>query len=108
MEYFNKEMLISMNILEELGLNYLPEEERNRLLNKMVEVVNKRITLRVIDELSDENYEIFSKLIERNPQEAIDFLVNKVDNFQDLIMDEIAKFKDEILTKFSYLEPPLS
>ena len=88
--------LLSDNIIALLGLESLPTEEKVQMLDKMVLLVQKRVLLRVMDELQDEDATQMAAL-ENNPQEMMAFIAERVPNFQEIVEEEVTKLKAEML-----------
>jgi len=87
-----------IDLIKELGLEGLPIEKQKEMLERMANVVNKRIILRAMDELSeDEVMEINSSLVSLDTQEALSLLDEKIPNFDKIVSEEIAKFQEEML-----------
>jgi len=87
-----------IDLIKELGLEGLPIEKQKEMLERMANVVNKRIILRAMEELSeDEVMEINSSLVSLDTQEALNLLDEKIPNFDKIVSEEIAKFQEEML-----------
>ncbi len=85
------------HIITLLNLDDLPESQRAMLLDKMVDVVNGRLLLRVLDFLDANLREEFEKAMESDDgSELENFLTTKVPNFIDMISDETIKLKTEM------------
>ena len=90
--------LLKKNILVELGLQDLAHERQLELLNKMSDLIQKRVLLRVIKSLSVAEKEEFDKLLgKENAQEIYRFLIAKVPNIDEITDEEVIKFKEEII-----------
>lgn len=86
------------NIIQNLGLGDLPEKEQEEALMTIGKIIFQSVLIRVMDDLSDEDAGAFEKLLEEKPddQEAIlGFLQAKVSNLDEIVNDEVAKFKQE-------------
>ncbi len=94
-----KEDVLKKNILEELGLAGLPPERQKELLNKMGDLIQRRVLLQVIESLSSGDKQEFSQFLsqENDGQAVYRFLLNKVPNIEELTDNEIVKFKQEVL-----------
>ncbi|MGM0482416.1 MAG: DUF5663 domain-containing protein [Patescibacteria group bacterium] len=85
------------NLLEELGLEDLPEETQTRILEAMTESLLKRITLRILEELSEEDREEFEKIREeQDAQKTENFLREKIPNYDEIVEEVSSSFKEEM------------
>jgi len=97
--------IIQQNIIDLLELKNLPEEKKSALLEKMVEIIQNRITLRILDALSEKEKEELDKLMDAKKEEKIDqFLREKVPNFDALTIAEILKFKEEMVDNLKVIK----
>ncbi len=92
----NPQEIINENIIAALGLQSLPLEKKQEVLNKLVELVQKRIMLRVMDGLSKEDGEKMAEL-EKNPMAMLAFIAEKFPNFEEIVKEEVEKVKEEAL-----------
>lgn len=90
------ENLLNENIIGLLGLESLPEAEKHAMLEKMTALIQKRLMLRVMDALSEEDAQKMARL-EQNPQEIFAFIAEKVPNFEEIVKEEVIKLKEEML-----------
>lgn len=88
--------LLEDNIIELLGLGSLPNEEKAAILDKMTELIQKRTMLRVIEMLSEEDAQTLANT-PMSPVEMVAFAAEKVGNFENILMEEILKAKQEML-----------
>jgi len=84
------------NIIKLLGLEALPEERRVEMLNRMTELVQKRVILRLMENLTEADAAEAEKLADR-PDELLAFMSAKSGNVADIIADETAKLKNELV-----------
>jgi hypothetical protein len=101
------EEILNKNIIKELGLDDLPEEEQEKTMLKIGEIIFKGVIVRVLQELSDKEAKEFEELISNKPddQEAIlNFLQKKVPNLDEITNEEVARFKQESLDFMNKLE----
>lgn len=93
---FDQNML-KQNLIKALGLENLPEEEKNTLVEKMTEVIQKRILIRITEELKDEDKDEFIKISEeKNEAVLISFLQAKIPNLNKIILEELVSFKQQL------------
>lgn len=86
------------HIIALLNLDDLPESQRAMLLDKMVDVINGRLLFRVLDSLNANSRKEFEKAMEGDDgSELENFLTTKVPNFIDMISEETAKLKAEMI-----------
>lgn len=91
--------LAKVDLIKELGLEDLPEEQQEKMLMDMGEIIQQRIILRVAEGLSDEDKENFVKILEEKkeqPEEIEKFIREKVPEIDDIIMEEVGRYKQEI------------
>jgi len=90
---------LEKDIIELLGLENLPEEEKTKLISKMAETVLDRINLRILDALTEADKKKFDQLLKKNPspQEVDKFLTAKIKNLEEIRMAEILRFKQDIV-----------
>lgn len=102
-------LFLDQSVFEILGLQNLDEEKKAQLLVKMNEAVGERITIRVMDELPEEDKKSFDKLISEGAEkEKIDgFLSNKTD-LQKIILEETAEFKEKLAQDMGKLKEVLT
>lgn len=87
--------ILSQNLINLLGLELLPEEKKLALLEQAQELVLKRVMLRAIEELKEED----GPALEAAEAEgkAMDFLVERVPNLPEMIFEETARVKIELM-----------
>lgn len=91
--------LLEANIIEILGLQNLPEARKTELLTRMTEVIQDRISERILDGLSADDRVAFDQLLERGAGEddINAFLKTKIPEFQDIAAEEIVRFKSQMV-----------
>ena len=88
---------IQQDLIKELGIDQLPTERQEEILTAMTEALLKRITLRVLENLDEKQREEFDAVASANETEKVtEFLARKVPNYEQLIQDEIAKFRQDM------------
>ena len=88
--------LLNINLVKELGLDSLPQEKKNLLINQMLEVVESRINLEVLSVLTEEQKKELDKVLD-SEGDMIQFLRSKISNFDLMVAETVANFKKEIL-----------
>ena len=93
---------LESNIIAELGLGSLSDEQKVALLNKMSDVIQKRLTLRVLDEMSEGDKKEFEKILEAEAgsTQTADFLQKVFPDFLQMVQEEIERLKKELITQF--------
>ena len=91
------QQLLQQNILTVLGLQDIPEPKKIALLEKVAELVLRRITLRIAKEIKDEDKEEADKVFgSGNDEDKLTFLQSRT-NFTQLLTEELLKVKEELL-----------
>jgi len=87
------------NIIKELGLESLPEEKKMEILLNVGRIIQQNIILRILDELKDEkDKDEFDELLGKkgdDEQAVTEFLQSKIPNLDEIVNEEIVKFKQE-------------
>ena len=93
------------NIIKELGLEDLPEEKQAELLTTMTESILKRVTIAILERLSEEDKIKFDQVREANdPDKIIEFLREKIDNYDQMVEGVVKEFKEEMKTTMQDLK----
>jgi len=88
---------IEENILQELGIADLPSERQEEVLTAMTEAVLKRLMLRLIGAMGEEQKKQFEEIANAGDQEKISqFLAANISNYETLIKEEVASFKKDM------------
>lgn len=90
--------IIQTNIFDLLGLQKLPDARKDELLGQMAQVIQDRITDRLIEAMSGEQRTAFEKLLDTNPDpnQVDDFLKQAVPGYEQIAQEEAQTFKQEI------------
>jgi len=95
----NKIGLKHANIIEILGIESLPEDQRIEILNRALEVVEAESLNRILESLSDEDKEKFLNLMEEESSEKVgNFFEEKDIDLLQIMEEETEKVK-ELLVK---------
>lgn len=91
---------IQNNIIDELGLNTLSTEEKEETLVNIGGLIYQNVLMRSLENMPDANQDEFEKLLDNNAkaEDIFNFLNNKVVNFQEIVSEEINKFKNKTNT----------
>ncbi|HEC30601.1 MAG TPA: hypothetical protein ENI66_01135 [Candidatus Yonathbacteria bacterium] len=93
--------ILQKNIIKELGLENLPEDKREEVYLRISKIIYQNIIIRVVEILSEEEQDEFNKLLDEVAQEegesdkVLEFLMAKINNFDDIVAEEIVRFKEE-------------
>ena len=87
------------DIIEELGLGDLPEEKKLEAVSRIGKRIQQSVVLRVIEKLSDNEKREFSELLTNTTEqkEILKFLSEKISNMEEIVSEEIEKFKEDKL-----------
>ncbi|OGZ35878.1 MAG: hypothetical protein A3A94_01255 [Candidatus Portnoybacteria bacterium RIFCSPLOWO2_01_FULL_43_11] len=90
---------IEDNLISQLGLDDLPQEKKIELIMKWGNLVQKDIIMRILRELPEKDKKELDELLAEkgeNMEDIYKFLENKMPNLDDLVREEIEKFREEI------------
>lgn len=96
--YRNK--FVNDHILDLLKLDYLPDEEKAKLLDTMTEVINQRVFFRVGQSLDENKRNELLKLLDGESEDgAQKFLAVNVPDFLNILEEEIVNLKKELTAR---------
>lgn len=97
----NKKIL-EANIIEMLGLESLSEERKIQMVEMMTNLVQKRLMIRILEQLSEEEKDEFEKILGDKDVDlkTVEFIKKRIPNFDEIIKEEIIKVKKELIEKF--------
>ncbi len=85
------------NLLKEFGIEELPEETQNKVIVAMTETLIKKLTLRILEELPEDDMEEFEKIQDSGDNEKVEqFLREKLLNYDALVEEVSVEFKKDI------------
>lgn len=85
------------NIIALLGIRNLPDEKKIQIVEKVSELVQKRLFARVLESLDSGKKEVFMALLSGSNQEGLSqFLESNVSEFPAWIEEEVVKLKSEL------------
>lgn len=90
--------ILQKNIIKDLGIENLPEKEQEEILLSIGRIIFQSVLIRVMDELTEKEKDKFEKILteKQNDEKAIlGFLQEKVPNLNEIVNEEVAKFKQE-------------
>lgn len=93
---------LKANLMSELGLDTMPEKDREAALLKIGEIIFKSVLIRILDNLDQAGRKEFDDFLgnranQQDPDLLYEFLKAKVPNLDELVTEEIAVFKRETL-----------
>lgn len=90
--------LLQMNLIELLEIEDFPEEKKYELIEKSVDLVQKRVFLRVLQTLSADKKDELLKLLEQegSPDARMSFLETHCPQFFHWLEEEVVKVKAEM------------
>lgn len=84
------------NIFADLGLAELPDERKVQLLEKMNDLVHKRLMVRIDQLLTPEQKAELDTIGEGNPEKAGEKMAQFVPNIGELMIAEVDRLKGEM------------
>lgn len=93
---------LKMDLFEELGIKTLLPEERVSFLESFGNVLQQRLTFRVMQELSDPQKDKLETLLSVQPDNDValgQFLATEIPNFQSIAAEEVANYKKELVDR---------
>lgn len=88
--------VLKQTIIEELGLQDLPQEKQDELMTQIGEVVMKRIYLETMETLEKEDQEKLVDLMEKSPDRVEPFLREKIPDYDNFVKKVVDDFKAEL------------
>jgi len=88
---------LNNDLLIELGLDSLPTDEKNKMLNHIYDTLEMRVGVRLANQMTDQQLDEFEAYIDRNDQEgALQWLEANFPDYKNVVADELDKLKAEI------------
>lgn len=91
--------MIKLNddLLQELGLNALPLEEKKKMLAHIYETLEMRVGMKLAQQMTDEQLDEFEQFIKNNDEAgALHWLETKFPHYKDVVSAEFENLKVEI------------
>lgn len=89
----------SIDIIKELQLEGLPEEEKDNLVAGLSQALQARVSLRVMDMLSDLEKKEMEVLVEQGDDQRVGMYINsKVPGIDSIMKQELLKLREELLS----------
>lgn len=91
---------LQKDLIAELGLGSLPDDKKEELVLRIGELIQQNVVLRIISEMSESDKDEFEKVLSQdNGEKTLEFLQGKFPNLNQVAEEEIAKFKQEAITR---------
>lgn len=87
--------ILQANLINLLGLELLPEDKKVEILERAMELVEKRVMLRVLHELKAKDRASVEEAA--NSGKMLDFIQTRVPNLAEIIAEETARVKIELM-----------
>ena len=85
-------------LIKDLGLDSLPEDKKNNLIVTMAQALQNRITVRVLDVLSEgEKKEMDTLIAGGDDSKVEEFMATRVPGIDSIIKDEYETFRTEMV-----------
>lgn len=94
---------LKADLFDELNLKTLSADERASFLEGFGNVLQYRLTFRLMDELNEEQKEKLDGVLGKDPQNGMavmEFLNGELPKFEKIVEEEIAKYKKELMDRF--------
>lgn len=88
--------LLNLNLVKELELDTLPADKKQALISQMQDVLENRINIEIISNLSEEDKKELDSILDSG-KDMVTFLRGKIANFDVMVAETVAEFKKEIL-----------
>lgn len=96
----NPQDILQKDLIAELGLEALPQDKKEKLILRIGQLVHQNVILRILGELSETDKDEFEKVLAENDEEkTLAFLQSKIPNLEEMVKEEIIKFKQEAVAK---------
>lgn len=92
-----------MDLFKELGMEDISSEEREMFLEKIGEVIQQRLLIRFMDELTEDQKTRMEAMLANPDNDFTDiaqFLASEVANFQQITKEEVANYKKELIDRY--------
>lgn len=88
---------IDNTLLVEIGLDSLPEAEKNSFLKHVYETLEMRVGIRLADQMTNEQLDEFEQYFEaKDDAGAFKWLETNFPNYKDIVQEEFDKLKSEV------------
>jgi uncharacterized membrane protein YebE (DUF533 family) len=103
--FMNPKTLIEGDFFKEAGLDGLPQEEKEKIMTKLIESVRNRVLIRIDDLIDEKDRADFHKVLESGKDEDIrKYLEERKINVQQLVVEESLLQKAEMLNALAQIK----
>ncbi len=102
--------IINKDLMEELGISSLPEEEKNKVMERIGKLIYQSVIIRVLEKLDENDVDEFEKIVHsvqdsnEGAENILKFLRSKIVDFDEIVTEEISTFKQEGLNAISEIK----
>lgn len=99
--------ILKQNIIKDLGLDKLPPEKQEETILTIGRLIFQGVVIRVMSLLGEKDKDEFDKLLSEKIEDeeaVLNFLKSKIPNLEELVNEEVAKFKKESVDFMKNLE----
>ena len=94
-------------IIKTYHLESLPLEDQNKMIDQIASLIFQSVLLRAGAKMSTKDQDKLEQMLDQNagPEELLKFLQNAIPDFEQLVAEESAKFKqesDEVMSKINF------
>ena len=84
-------------LLDELGLEALPQEEKTKMLGHIYETLEMRVGMKLAEQMTNEQLDEFEGFIDRNDEPgALKWLETNFPDYKTVVADQLDGLKGEI------------
>lgn len=97
------EELLKVDLFEELGIKNLSADEQLVFLEKIGDVIQKRLMIRFLKELTEEQKDRLESIIADKGQDfdsVARFLTAEISDYQKIVEEELASYKKELIDRY--------
>lgn len=91
--------ILSKDIVEEWGLVSLPTDKQKDIVDRIGKMIYQAVLVRALDILSEKEQVEFDLLLDEDtstPQDVLAFLHSKIPTFNQLVLEERNKLKNDL------------
>lgn len=99
--------ILKQNIINNLGISALPQEEQEEAMTRIGNIIFQGVLIRIIEVMSDSDKDEFEKVLSEKNGESeavLEFLRLKIPNLNEIVNEEVAKFKQESVNFMKNIE----
>ncbi|MEK7453240.1 MAG: hypothetical protein AAB614_03325 [Patescibacteria group bacterium] len=92
------EKFIEDNLAKILGISHIPENKKKEVIDAMQKHIQNQIAKNIMGKLGiKDKMKLVPLMIKRNPDQIMQFMMERIPNFQELIQSEVQGFKPQAL-----------